>query len=1021
MLVGRAGLMMKLRSESAGDAKLRQRFVLIALTGALPLFFVALLLINVAYGTTIEFGVQEQRGVGFQKLIEGVLEALPRYVVAARRAAEAAGPPSEMTAAQQQVDAAIRRLSESYLGELGQQLGFTDEALRSKGRADAQLGVLQSRWRELARAPVAVAAEPQGIHGLVACLRAMSVHVGDSSNLILDHDLDSYYLADMALTLPQAQQRLLELTAVVSAGLRSQPPAIDEKKLAVMAALVREADLARLEHDAQSALREDARVHGVSPSLHVNLPVAIADYSAATQRLLGLLDDLSSGRSVTSADFEAASSSGQAASYSLFRTSAGELEQLLATRLSAIRSKRASAYSVIVATLLGAAVVMGLLIRGLIAARYAEMLAVQEELRAKQAQLSALGDNLPGGMTYQVVRELDGTMRFLYVSAGVEHLHGVSGDEVLADAQQLYGLLVEEDVPALLAAERESLATMQPFKALARSRRRGDGAIRWLEFASAPRLLSDGRVVWDGIQMDVTEREQAEAATRQSQQRFTQIFDHSPIPITLNTFADSKFVAANESFLKFSGYSLDEVIGRDSAELGLYADASLREQIRSDLREHGRVHGIEIPFLTKSGERRANVLWLEVITLGAESFILGMSLDLTKQHEATRQQRELEEQLRQAQKLDALGTLAGGIAHDFNNILGAIISYTELSKLDYPDNLPLNQNLDEVLHASQRAAALVRQILSFSRQQKEERRRLQLAPIVKEALSLLRATLPTTIAIEQTLDAPTADVLANATQVHQIVMNLCTNAAHAIKGQGKLSLALAQVTVSDGPSKPHVELKPGEYVRLTISDTGHGMDAATMTRIFKPFFTTKKAGEGTGLGLSVVHGIVKEYGGVVTIDSEVGRGTTFAIYLPISSVAEASASPESTEAPRGNGQRVLFVDDEAVLGDAAQKMLTRLGYAPTVFKSSVEALAALRGAPSAYAVMITDFTMPELTGADLIRAVLAIRPDLRVILASGSGSHLTSDEMRQLGVREVLTKPVGYVALSRALHRALSG
>ncbi len=286
---------------------------------------------------------------------------------------------------------------------------------------------------------------------------------------------------------------------------------------------------------------------------------------------------------------------------------------------------------------------------------------------------------------------------------------------------------------------------------------------------------------------------------------------------------------------------------------------------------------------------------------------------------------------------------------------------------------------------------------------------------------MLRATLPTTIAIEQALDGPTADVRANATQVHQIVMNLCTNAAHAIQGKGKISLEIAQVAVGEGPSKPHVELKSGDYVRLTISDTGHGMDAATMKRIFEPFFTTKKAGEGTGLGLSVVHGIVKEYGGGVTIDSELGRGTTFAIYLPVSSGAEGSVPPESVEVPRGNGQRVLFVDDERVLGEAAQKMLTRLGYAATVFNSSVDALAALRLAPTSYAALITDFTMPDLTGAELIREVLAIRPELRVILASGSGSHLTGEAMRELGIREVLTKPVSYVALARALQRALAG
>ena len=1004
--------MKKLGMESASDAKLRRRFLLIGLAGALPLFFVSLLLINLVYSAPLEFGVQEQRGIAFQKLVEGVLAVVPRYAAAARQVAEARGPTTELTVAQRDVDSALGRLSDAYGGELGRQLGFTAAVLRSKGRADAELGTLRSSWNELVRAP---AAEPGSLRRVISCLRAMSAQVGDSSNLILDHDLDSYYLADMALTLPQAQARLLEITAAVGSGLR------DGKQLAVMAALVREADLARLAHDARSSLREDARFNGVSPSLQANLPAASAEYAARTERVLGLLDDLSAGRSVSSAEFEAAATSGQSASYRLFRTSSVELEQLLATRLSAIRARRAGAYSIIVATLLGAALVMGLLIRGLLATRYAEMLAAQEELRAKEAQLRALGDNLPGGMTYQVVREPDGSMRFLYVSAGVERLHGVSREAVLADSARLYRLLAAEDRPRLLAAERESLTTMRPFRALARSRRETDGALRWLEFASAPRLLSDGRVVWDGIQMDVTEREHAEAANRQSRERFTHIFDLSPIPITLNSFADGKFVAANEQFLKFSGFTLAEVIGRDSDELGLYADRGLRERIRAELRANGRVHGVEIPFRTKSGESRTSLLWLEVITIDAERYILGMSLDMTEQQQANRQQRELEEQLRQAQKLESLGTLAGGIAHDFNNILGAIISYTELSKLDRPEDALLIQNLDEVLHASQRATALVRQILFFSRHQKEERRSLQLAPIVKEALSLLRATLPTTIAIEQVLDGPVADVLVNATQVHQIVMNLCTNAAHAMKGRGKLGLEIAQVAVSDGPDKPHVELSAGDYVRLTVSDTGHGMDAATLKRIFEPFFTTKKAGEGTGLGLSVVHGIVKEYGGVVTIQSEVGHGTTFAIYLPTSPVAAASSAAESPEARPGKGQRVLFVDDEVVLGDVAQKMLKRLGYAPTVFNSSVAALTALRAAPDSYAALITDFTMPELTGTELIGEALMLRPDLRVILASGSTSQLDADEMRRLGVHEVLTKPVSYIALSRALHRALSG
>jgi len=1011
--------MKKLQPEPVGDARLRRSIVLIGLIGALPLFFVALLLINVAYSTPIEFGVQEQRGIVFQRLIEGVLEALPRYA-AARRAAAAGGPSSDLSAAEHEVDAALRKLSAAYDGELGRELDFTAPALRSKGYSDAELGALQKSWSELLQTPAAVAVAPESIGRVATGLRAMSTYAGDSSNLILDPDLDSFDLSDMTLTLPHAQARLLEIAAREGAR-RSQPPLENGKQLAILAALVREADLTRLESDARGALSEDAHFNGMSPSLQANLPAASANYAAATERLLKLLAQLSGGANVASQEFEAAEADAELASERLFRTSVDELDRLLATRLRAIRAKRASASAIILATLLGAAAAMAFLIRGLLAARYAEMLAAQEELRAKEAQLRALGDNLPGGMTYQVLRELDGRMRFLYVSAGVERLHGVSVDAVLADSSQLYRLVADEDRPALEAAERESLATMQPFRALVRSRRASDGATRWLELASAPRALSDGRVVWDGIQMDVTERKLAEAATRQSQERFTHIFDHSPIPITLNSFEDGKFLAANESFLRFSEFSREEVLGKDSDELGLYLDSELRQRIRSDLRAHGRVHGVEIPFRTKSGARRANVLWVEVITIDAQKYILAMSLDVTEQQEATRQQRQLEEQLRQTQKLEALGTLAGGIAHDFNNILGAIISYTELSKLDYPDNVPLNQNLDEVLHASRRATALVRQILLFSRRQKDERRNMRLAPIVKEALSLLRATLPATIVIEHVLDRPVSDVLVNATHVHQIVMNLCTNAGHAIQGKGKLSLEIDQVEVQDGPNKPHVELKEGEYVRLTISDTGHGMDAATMQRIFEPFFTTKEAGEGTGLGLSVVHGIVHEYGGVVTVDSELGRGTTFAIYLPASSRAQALPGPDNLEAPRGNGQRVLFVDDEAVLGDAAHKMLTRLGYSPVVFRSSVEALSSLRKDPDGYAALVTDFTMPELTGLELIREALAMRTSLPVILASGSTSQLNSEQLHQLGVHEVLTKPVSYVALARALHRLLSG
>ncbi|HVY27205.1 MAG TPA: PAS domain S-box protein [Polyangiaceae bacterium] len=925
-------------AESVGDAKLRRRIVLVALTGVIPLFVVALLLIRVVFSKPLEFGLQEQRGLVAAREIERELEALSKD--------GGASPP--------QIEQAVR-------------------------------------------------------------LRARMERVGDTSNLILDPDLDSYYLADIVLALPVTQERLVRAAAALQGWWQSSP---SEKsaRLAVLSEMLSEADLARLERDAQSALREDARFNGESPSLHAELPPAVAAYSAAAKDLITLLERARHDDSLSSDEAVRALQRARTASFGLGRSSARELDRLLELRLQSIREQRSRAYAVILATLAAAALVLGVMIRGLLAARSREMLENQSELRAKEEQLRALGDHLPGGMTYQVAREPDGTMRFLYVSAGVERIHGVKAEAVLADARQLYDLLLPEDVPALQAAEKDSLERRVPFRAVARSRR-SDGEIRWLEFASAPRDAPGGRVVWDGIQMDVTDRRLAESAVRQSEQRFTHIFDSSPIPMTLVRLSTGKFVAANDSFVRFSGHSREETLGRTSLDLNLYADPNQRKSLLERLQREGHIHGMELTFATKSGATRDVMLWLEILTIESEKYILVMSLDMTEQKAAARQQKELEEQLRQAQKLDALGTLAGGIAHDFNNILGAIMAYAELSRLDNPDNRQLSDNLSEVLRASQRASILVRQILSFSRHQKEERQVMQLAPIVKEALSLLRATLPATTALEQQLD-PVGDVLVNATQVHQIVMNLCTNAAHAMRGKtGKIRVALVAERL-DASLLPHVALAPGDYVKLSISDTGHGMDAATASRVFEPFFTTKAAGEGTGLGLSVVHGIVKEYEGAIKVDSEPGRGTTFDIYLPLTTAAQQHAGGEA-DVPCGSGEHILVVDDERVLGEATTKMLGKLGYHGRSFQEPMAALAALKQTPDRFSVLVTDLTMPEMTGAELIRAVRVIRPELPVILVSGSAAGLSETDLGSLGISEMLSKPLSYSGLAHALQRVL--
>lgn len=381
---------------------------------------------------------------------------------------------------------------------------------------------------------------------------------------------------------------------------------------------------------------------------------------------------------------------------------------------------------------------------------------------------------------------------------------------------------------------------------------------------------------------------------------------------------------------------------------------------------------------------------------------------------------ELEEQFRQAQKLEALGTLAGGIAHDFNNILAAIISFAELAKMDNSTNDELCENLDQILKAGNRAASLVRQILWFSRQQKQTRRSIQLSGVLTEALGLIRATLPATIEIDQRLAAALPDVLADGSQIHQVVMNLCANAAHAMRGKhGQLGIELDSLQIQDASNGLKYDLPQGNYVRLRISDSGHGMDESTRKRIFDPFFTTKLPGEGTGLGLAVVHGIVKGHDGSITVQSTPGQGTTFTILFPALPAALTTDRQNEGVAPKGNGERIVFVDDEPELCEAARRMIDRLGYVPITFNSSEAAWAAIRTKPDDFDLMVSDLTMPALTGPDLARNVLELRPQFPIILTTGYAGDMTEELLRDLGVTELIAKPLDYYSLATAINRAL--
>ncbi len=384
--------------------------------------------------------------------------------------------------------------------------------------------------------------------------------------------------------------------------------------------------------------------------------------------------------------------------------------------------------------------------------------------------------------------------------------------------------------------------------------------------------------------------------------------------------------------------------------------------------------------------------------------------------------RQVCEQFRQAQKMEAIGTLAGGIAHDFNNIIAGISGYTELAKLDIGTTRPdITEHLDAVLAGSARATALVRQILAFSRQQEHERQPIQLRHIIGEAMNLLRATIPATIDFDLSLGRDLPAALADPTQVHQVVMNLCTNAWHAMKHKpGRLGVKLERWQVDAEFAETHTALRPGEYIRLTVSDTGKGMDQATLDRIFEPFFTTKGPGEGTGLGLSVVHGVMQSHEGAVTAYSQLGEGTVFHLYFPACALEVADTRVAPGAIPHGNGEHVLYLDDETALVKMARSLLTKLGYKVTTCTAPRDAIDLVRAAPEQFDLVVTDLAMPAMAGTDVAQELRTIRADLPIILVTGYTATLTVARVQAMGMSDLLAKPLSVHALGTAVARVLA-
>lgn len=398
--------------------------------------------------------------------------------------------------------------------------------------------------------------------------------------------------------------------------------------------------------------------------------------------------------------------------------------------------------------------------------------------------------------------------------------------------------------------------------------------------------------------------------------------------------------------------------------------------------------------------------------------IVGTAEDITEH-------RKLEDQLAHSQKMEAIGTLAGGIAHDFNNILSAIMGYADLVRLQVKGNPSVEANMLSLKQASLRAAALIRQILTFSRKGEHSRQTVQLEKVLEEPLALLRATLPATITFDIALAANLPPVLADVTQVHQVVMNLCTNASHAMSGRvGRLGVKLDLVTLEAVQAGEIGRLRPGAYLRLSVSDTGRGMSPTVLARIFEPFFTTKAPGEGTGLGLAVVHGVMQSHEGAVTVRSVPDRGTTFELFFPVQTagvpVRYEPASPGG-ELPRGGGERILFIDDEESIMRIGVLILEELGYRVEGYTGVMSALELVRSKPAGFDLVISDVTMPDMSGIEFAGHLRAIRPALPIMLTTGYSPELTAERVAQLGVNRLLAKPFSLESLAAAVRNTLDG
>ena len=610
--------------------------------------------------------------------------------------------------------------------------------------------------------------------------------------------------------------------------------------------------------------------------------------------------------------------------------------------------------------------------------------------------------------------------KFIYVSPSCERVSGYPPSHFMDHAGAILDITHPEDRRNLKSHFDQVVESCSGPCELEFRIIRKDGDVRWINHTCWA-VYTDDHVYRGrrGSHRDITDPKRKEREILESEERSRRLIEASADAILVRS--GGIIIYANPAALTlFGAEGAPDLIGKPYLDLVHPDDRALSaERAKRCVDENWVASPREHRILTLSGQ----VVEVESTAVPfqhrGEIQLFGVYRDITERKKAAQDRAKFELQLRQAQKMEAIGTLAGGIAHDFNNILGVIIGNCEMMTFKDETAPSPRENIAPILTAANRAKKLVSQILTFSRQGEQQKLLISLKPVIKETIEFLRSSLPATIQVSQYLSPLSGAILADPTQMQQILMNLCTNAAHAMEGSGgvlNIELDNASVTGTECQLGPGVE--PGDYLKLTVSDTGHGMEAWVRERIFDPYFTTKGPGKGTGLGLAVVHGIVQSHGGTIKVYSEPGKGTIFHVYIPRADGAERAEAPAVQPLPRGS-ERVLIVDDEPALADIAGRMLSFLGYSVESRTSSIEALELFRTHPERFDAVVTDMTMPQLTGLNLAREIMAIRPELPIILCTGFSEQAEEARAHAAGIRSFLFKPLVIAELANSLRSVL--